>query len=94
MQQCHSPRLVAVTKFKTTKINFEGFFGLHIFNKTTVEGRVEGSCITDNLNIVHDAYVNVITCPDWYPSCIQVALAVLLDHTPLSGQTLTHRKLV
>ena len=28
MQQCHTPRLVAVTKFKTTKINFEGLFGL------------------------------------------------------------------
>ena len=28
MQQCHAPRLVAVTKFKTTKINFEGLFGL------------------------------------------------------------------
>ena len=28
VQQCYAPRLVAVTKFKTTKINFEGFFGL------------------------------------------------------------------
>ena len=28
MQQCHAPRLVAVTKFKTTKINFEGLFWL------------------------------------------------------------------
>ena len=28
MQQCHAPRLVAVTKFKTTKINFESLFGL------------------------------------------------------------------
>ena len=28
MQQCHAARLVAVTKFKTTKINFKGLFGL------------------------------------------------------------------
>ena len=26
--QCHAPGLVAVMKFKTTKINFEGLFGL------------------------------------------------------------------
>ena len=26
--QCHAPGLVAVTKFKTTKINFEDLFGL------------------------------------------------------------------
>ena len=26
--QCHAPVLVAVTKFKTTKVNFEGLFGL------------------------------------------------------------------
>ena len=26
--QCHAPVLVAVSKFKTTKINFEGLFGL------------------------------------------------------------------
>ena len=28
VQQCHAPGLVAVTKFKTMKINFEGLFGL------------------------------------------------------------------
>ena len=28
MKQCHTPGLVAVTKFKTTKISFEGLFGL------------------------------------------------------------------
>ena len=28
VQQCHAPGLVAVTKFKTIKINFEGLFGL------------------------------------------------------------------
>ena len=26
--QCHAPGLIAVTKYKTTKINFEGLFGL------------------------------------------------------------------
>ena len=28
MQQCHAPKMIAITKFKTTKINFEGLFGL------------------------------------------------------------------
>ena len=28
MQQCHVPVLVAITKFKITKINVEGLFGL------------------------------------------------------------------
>ena len=28
VQQCHAPGLVAVTKFKTTKMNFQGLFGL------------------------------------------------------------------
>ena len=28
MQQCHAPGLVTKTKFKTTKINFEGLFRL------------------------------------------------------------------
>ena len=29
VQQCHAPGLVAVTKFKITKINFEGLFGFY-----------------------------------------------------------------
>ena len=28
LMQCHAPGLVAITKFKTTKINFEGLFEL------------------------------------------------------------------
>ena len=28
VQQCHAPGLVAITKFKTMKINFEGLFRL------------------------------------------------------------------
>ena len=72
MQQCHAPRLVAVTKFKTTKINFEGLFGL----STKIRPHENYTCHTVHLLILYTNGSQGVEQWAWENTGIQSSLCV------------------
>ena len=56
---CHAPELIAATKFKTTKINFGGLFGLSTKINSHENYPLYGTCFSLDKNFTKPSYLGI-----------------------------------